>query len=311
MKKIWQLLQGRNWKWMAAGGLCALALVIFWVTGAGSERNLSGETAVFEIEETSDITGTDDIMDAADEEKEQEQEVELCEEEKLLLSELYQAMTEENYDKAAAILNENEDEFRHLTEKTLEGKLYYYLEGMPEEETESAEMGLLLPESSFVGMVLTRYNTVFYGKFSCGKPNGEAAAIQTMILDQPRYSYAEGSWRDGKLNGDGTAGYYYYQDAPESGFVRVEKRGVFRENLLDSDFVYETESGNGERLSWNMKAVAGVTVITQDWEHYPYRKEYMLGSVEDSGRAYVLPESKVTEVLWNNLIVWPEQTALK
>ena len=43
-----------------------------------------------------------------------------------------------------------------------------------------------------------------------------------------------------------------------------------------------------------------------EWEHYPYRKEYMLGSVEDKERAYVLSEDKMSTVLWNNLIIWPE-----
>ena len=158
--------------------------------------------------------------------------------------------------------------------------------------------------SEFTGMVLTRYNTAFFGEFSEGKPNGDCFAIQTIILDHPRYSYAMGTWKDGKLNGEGSAGYYYYLDAPESGFVRTEKRGIFQDNLLDGEFVYETESANGEVLSWKMKAVNGVTVITQEWEHYPYRKEYMLGSVEDHGRAYVFSADRVAAVLWNNLIVW-------
>lgn len=324
MKKIWQLLQEGKWKWAAAGGICVLAVTVFALprvgTGVGSDVGVSEEEATLETERIQDETETE------------EPEVPVSEMETFLLSELYHAMAERDYDKAAAILNENEEAFRELTGETLEGNLYYYQEvpvetevlreeeGTLSEETESAET---LPEESsmeaeltvkmgqlskteFVGMVLTRYNTVFYGEFSEGKPNGEAAAIQTIILDQPRYSYAEGVWHEGKLNGEGTAGYYYYRDIPETGFVRVEKRGRFRDNLLDSDFVYKTESANGEQLSWNMKAVAGVTVITQEWEYYPYRKEYMLASAEDPGRAYVLAKSKVTEVLWNNLIVWPE-----
>lgn len=312
MRKIWQLLQRRNWKWMAAGGVGLLALAAVVMISGNSDETMP-ETTVSDMTESS-VADTDGEISA------ELVEVFVSEEEAELLSSLYDAMEDSDYDRAAALLNDHEEQFVVLAEETLEGNMYYYIEEAPEEpamETSEeeeepiakkniAKMGQMQLESTFYGMVLTRYNTVFFGEFSDGKPNGEVAAIQTMILDQPRYSYAEGVWRDGKLNGEGIAGYYYYQDAPETGFVRVEKRGDYRDNLLDSDFVYETESGSGEQLSWEMKAVAGVTVITQTWEHYPYRKEYMLGSVEDSSRAYVLSEDKVTAVLWNNLIVWPE-----
>lgn len=314
MKKIWQLLQESSRRWIAAGACVAAVLA---AVGIGSLAWLDGKNEAFRTDVTTKNTETDTQIE------DPMQELPVSEEEAVLLLALYRAMSEYDYDEAAAILNEHEEQFRILTEETLGGSLYYYMEERvgaeleehvelpPEESDVTIKMGQVLPESAFVGMVLTRYNTVFYGMFEEGKPNGAVSAIQTIVLDQPRYSYAEGSWRDGTLNGEGTAGYYYYKEAPETGFVRVEKCGSFHDNLLDSDFVYKTESGSGEQLSWRMRAENGVTVITDDWEHYPYRKEYMLGSVEDSGRAYVLSEDKVTEVLWNNLIVWPEQTALK
>lgn len=280
----------RKWKRLAAAGAVAAAVAAAAAAGGGN---------VFwgpETKSEAPVTSTAEVV----------RELPVNEEEALLLSELYQALEEADFDEAAAILNENEKAFDTLVNDVLAGERYYYREEVLEEGIEVAEMDRIPSEGTFTGMVLTRYNTVFYGGFSDGKPNGKGYAIQAMVLDHPRYSYADGFWEDGKLNGEGHSGYFYYQDAPENGLVRTEKRGIYRNNLLDSDFVYETESGNGEKLSWNMKAVNGVTVLTQDWEYYPYRKEYMLKSVEDSGRAYVMAEDKLATVLWNNLIVWPE-----
>ena len=273
-------------KKIAAAGIATVALAVAVVTGGGKD-NLTETT----VEKT-----TEEVRP----------ELPVGEEEALLLAELYEALRNMNFNGAAMILTENEKAFDTLMTEVLAGERYYYREEMLEDGTVMPEMEPVQPSDTFTGMVLTRYNTVFYGEFSEGKPNGEGYAVQAMVLDQPRYSYAEGIWADGKLNGEGRAGYHYYLNAPERGFIRTEKRGYYSDNLLDGEFVYETENGGGEILSWKMKAVNGVTVITQDWEEYPYRKEYMLGSVEDPERAYVLAKDKVATVMWNNLIVWPE-----
>ena len=290
MKKIWQLLQMRNWKRITIVGTIVAAVVAAIAsygpeefTGQSAEKT-TAESTVAEVQE----------------------ELPVSEEEAALLGTLYRALLQGKYDVAASVLNENEQAFDALMKDTLAGELYCYQEKRSEDGTQISKMERVLSSATCNGMVLTRYNTVFYGAFSGGKPEGKVTAIQAMVLDEPRYSYAIGSWTDGKMNGEGCVGYRYYMDAPASRLIRTEKRGNFRDNLLDGDFVYETESGNGETLSWKMKAINGVTVLTPAWEYYPYRNEYMLGSSDDAGRAYVLSEDKVATVLWNNLIQWPE-----
>ena len=86
----------------------------------------------------------------------------------------------------------------------------------------------------------------------------------------------------------------------------TEKSGTYEENLLDGVFLYQTESVLGERLSWEIEADKGVTVLTEKWAYFPLRKEYTLGAKEDSVRAYVLSEEKMGALLWNNLITWNE-----
>ena len=276
----------QSWKKVAAIGAVVLCVAAV-VAACGSKRGEAQSTAVV-VKTTAPI----------------QKELPVSEDEALLLSDLYRAMVRGDYDEAASVLNENETKFDTMMLRTLKGEKYSYYEWNEGDGSVIRIMEPLTGSSDFEGMVLTRYNTVFYGSFVGGKPNGEGAAIQSMILDHPRYSYAEGTWKDGKLHGEGRAGYYYYQDVPKSGLIRTEKKGNYKDNLLDGTFLYLTENANGEKLTWEMKAVNGVTVISENWEHYPYRREYMLGSVEDPARCYVLSEDKTAIVLWNNLILW-------
>jgi len=154
------------------------------------------------------------------------------------------------------------------------------------------------------GLVVTRYNTIFFGSFLNGVPEGQCIAVQAMVLNEPRYTYAAGIWSGGKMNGKGMTGFYYYADIPESGFVRTEKVGTYIDNLLDGAFTYRTENRDGEYLHWDMEADAGTTVLSDNWKYYDYRDEYMLPSSEDPARAYVLKKDQTGAVLWNNLILW-------
>ena len=279
----------QSWKKVAAIGavILSVAAVVASVSGCEAKREENKNTTVV-VKTTAPI----------------QKELPVSEEEAHLLSNLYRALVRGDYDDAAEVLNENEKKFDAMMLRTLKGEKYSYYEWNEEDGSAIRIMEPLTDSSDFEGMVLTRYNTVFYGSFAGGKPNGKGVAIQSMILDYPRYSYAEGIWKDGKMNGEGRAGYYYYQYAPKSGLVRTEKKGIYRDNLLDGTVQYLTENASGERLTWEIKAINGVTVITPNWEHYPYRREYMLGASEDPTRCYVLSEDKTSLVLWNNLILW-------
>ena len=223
-----------------------------------------------------------------------------------LLSNIYGTMVNGAYADTARLLNENEKMFSDLLSKTLTEEKYCYWEKEYENGTVIRYLEPLSSEEEMVGMVLTRYNTVFYGTFYEGKPEGECHAIQAMILDEPRYTFAEGIWKNGKMNGEGRTGYHYYKNSPAKGFVMTEKSGTYVDNLIDGVFLYQTESVLGERLSWEIEAENGVTILSEKWSHFPLRKEYMLGAKEDPARAYVLSEEKVGAVLWNNLITWNE-----
>lgn len=262
-----------------------------WVTMTSEDE--SAETA----DEMANSETRDESMSA-------EEHLPVSNEEAELLSSLYSAMMSESYVKAAQIMNDHEKEFEALAEETLNGEKYCYYEIKQTDGTNKKKIELLPESGSENGLVLSRYNTAFFGDFKNGKPEGEVSAIQTMILDEPRYTFASGHWTEGKMNGEGITGYHYYENAPESGFVYTEKAGNYLDNQLDGIFTYLTENGAGERLTWEIQAVNGATVITKDWTHYPFRQEYMLASKESEERAYVLTAERASAVIWNNLITW-------
>lgn len=228
------------------------------------------------------------------------------EKEETLLKALYQAMEKKEMDRAAEIINSEEEVLKNLVQETLAGKKYLYR--MEEEDGEvTGRMEELTKETEGKGLAVTRFNTIFFGEFSGGKPEGDCAAVQAMVLTEPRFTYADGEWKNGKMNGHGKTGYRYYENAPETGFVMAEKEGVYQENLLEGDFTYTAENAGGERLRWSMQAEHGVTVLSGQWTFYENNGTYMLPSEEDPGRAYVLSESQAQTVMWNNLITWDEQ----
>lgn len=289
----------------------AVVLCIAGLVGICGIRNQKEETATTEqaemLQETGiRETGRDETAETEPEEATAEFAVMLTEEEAKLLSDLYGAMKAKAYVDAAQILNDHVSLFETLTEETMEGEKYCYFEDETEEGQQIQKLEKLAVTGDSHGLVLTRYNTAFYGDYSDGKPEGDGNVIQAMILDEPRYTFAEGHWSDGKMNGEGKTGYHYYLNAPESGFIYTEKSGNYLDNQLDGVFTYRTENGAGETLTWEIRAVNGSTVITEDWTYYPYRREYMLASKESEERAYVLTEERASAVIWNNLITWDE-----
>lgn len=224
--------------------------------------------------------------------------------ERRLLVELYDFMENEDLVSAAALLNGNLEQFKVLTDKSLEGKVcFYYVERTAQGE-EIFRMRDMTAEVSGYGMALTRFNTVFFGNFENGAPEGECTAIQTVILEDPRYTFADGIWKNGKMNGEGITGYRYYDGKPEGSFESIVKSGTYADNLLDGELVYEADNGSGRVLHWNIKADRGVTVLDESWTYYNYSDEYMLRSQEDEDRAYVISGETVDQIRWNNLILW-------
>ena len=251
--------------------------------------------------------------------------------EEALLDALYTSMKEEDYIQAARLMNENQDRLTALANDTLDRELYLYSREGADEMPGASEKGSKIPEGAAkgsglsgetdspagkrclkklvdagteYGLVVSRFNTVFLGSFTEGNPQGRCAAVQAMILEEPYFTYAVGEWENGKMNGEGSCGYQYYETVPQGRFHMTRKTGTFSENLLNGPFTYTAENTEGESLCWSMEAKEGITVLDDTWTYYPSTKEYMKGSDEDEGRAYVLSETRAETAIWSNLITW-------
>lgn len=229
----------------------------------------------------------------------------VSETEEKLLSRLYGAMKSEDAASAAAALNEQEEGFKKLAQETLGGDKYLYYEKEISGET-VAYMERLSDSLEGEGLVLARNNTAFFGHFQNGMPEGSGLAVQAMVIEEPRYTFAKGKFSSGKLNGEGETGYFYYKKVPEGSYAGIRKIGHYQDNLLDGAFVCEAKNAKGETFCWDMEASAGVTVLTDHWKYSKIAEEYLLSARDNPERTYVLEKSRADMVLWNNLIEWDE-----
>lgn len=296
---------GHTKKWAAAAVLAFT--VVTAVAGLKMHSGTPGaETEAQNSAETSEESGIapEKTMISQEEAPDTENVFPLNAEEAKLFSDLYAAMSAKECSEAARILNDMEADWGKIISETLGGTVWLYRESVTKDGQVVPSMEVFSDTTEGTGLAVTRYNTAFYGNFSEGMPDGICFALQAMVLDEPRYTFAEGEWKDGKMNGEGRTGYRYYANAPKSGFIMTEKSGYYRDNLLEGPFTYMTESGGGETLTWKMEAKQGVIVLTDRWNYSAYQKEYTLPSEEDPQRSYVLSGEKVKNVMWNNLIQW-------
>ncbi|MFR5601025.1 MAG: hypothetical protein ACLTKI_01065 [Lachnospiraceae bacterium] len=158
---------------------------------------------------------------------------ELSSGEQTLLDSIWDAMEQENYPAAAAILIKNESQLWTLLDKTLAGEICLY-DGEQMHRTVEGK-----------GMVFRKAGTLFFGEFKDGKPEGQCQAIQAVVLDAPRYDYSIGVWKNGKMEGEGIIGYDYYEGI-QGGLTReTQKEGMFREDLMEGDLIYTSVNAEG------------------------------------------------------------------
>ncbi|MCI8888694.1 MAG: hypothetical protein HFG70_11495 [Hungatella sp.] len=267
-----------------AAGLCILA-VLFLGTGRGSKSQNFSESS---FQETSEAfkEGAAPL-----EETSRQEEILLTDQEKELLGLLGQALEEGDYESAARLMMEEEEQLSHLYNVKMGGRLWLYEEGEWKEELEGK------------GLVIKKPGSVYYGELTAGKPQGEGTAFQVVNLDSPRYDYSAGSWEEGRMEGLGTVGYHYYEGTGEEN-RSVRRTGMFREDLMQGDVTYRTANTEGQVREWSMKIEDGKIVVDESWAFDEEKNVYQLVSPEDQEHAYSLEKERVGEVRFQNLIPW-------
>lgn len=264
----------------AAGAVLLVFLAVFLYMGRYSVRKLELENSVATPFEAMGVTAASGPV--------------LDEDQVVILEGVLEALQKGDFERGGALLLDNEQKLQYLFFQVLKGEQYLYRDGE------------MLQELEGDGLVLKKPTSAFYGTFKEGAPEGNGVALQGIRLDGLRYDYAEGYWRDGRLNGLCTVGYRYYERAQGGESQAVERRGVFQDDLMTGAFTYRTTSDDGEVNFWNIEADNGRTVLDDRWIYNEKKQYFYLPAIENSSHTYVLPDNTVEEQLWRNMLLWDE-----
>ncbi len=217
---------------------------------------------------------------------------ELSKEEKQLLEDLRSSMETKDMTQTAKLLDKKQEVLTELFYGTFEGRRYLYDGTRLSEDIEG------------VGLVMTMPEVVFYGNFENGQPQGSCLVLQFINVDSPRYNYSDGIWDNGKMDGQGTTGYCYYENVPQGEYAWAVKTGSFVEDQMEGDITYEIK-GSDETIScWNMLISGGKIQLDDRWTHLDNMGEYQLMSSDSVGHAYVIADDQLEQLLWMNLLGW-------
>lgn len=278
-------------KYIAAAGAAAVFILAVLMTNR-NQNSQSGDMPVStEITET-EIVPEPETTKVPETEAELPNVLEISAAEQAILKELWKHLENRDYEAAARVLNDNEEQLQIFFYTTLEAGDWFY-DGTQLTDTESGS-----------GLVFRRPTAVFYGNIENGCPQGAGIALQAVRMQAGRYDYVAGVWKDGKLEGEGINGYRYYEQPDEEVLLEVKKEGRFHENLMNGTVTYTSVNRDGELSKWTIEVQEGVTVLNDSWTFKDDKQEYQLPADDDDTHVYVLPEKQAGQVIWKNLLEW-------
>ncbi len=160
------------------------------------------------------------------------------------------------------------------------------------------------------GLVFLKSTVVFYGDFKNEVPEGTAAAISVLSLEEgKRYDYSYGNWKNGKMNGSGECGYRYYDGVTQDIAVKTSKNGMFQNDLMEGEITYSSTNRQGETAVWQFQTADGVIVRNDRWIRGTDADGAVIYKLLANGekyRAYALSERAIGEDRWKNLILFSQ-----
>ncbi len=226
----------------------------------------------------------------------------LTDSQETLLENLLEELGREDLEAAGRRMNRSQEKLAEIFYDVSGGKACRFVPGT------NQKPAMLEWELSGTGLVLKGPGLIFYGDITEEGLNGQGVSLKFSGTGRPRYDYAIGIWKNGRLNGQGTIGYHYYEGTGGEEVMKVEKEGIFQNDCLDGPFTYKSTNGDGQESVWTMKADKGILVLNENWEYLEDKMEYRLKSDENQSHVYVMPESIVSQILWINLLVWSPES---
>lgn len=238
------------------------------------------------------------VKNAGENEARQNEGIFLTDSQRTLLEGLLAELDRRDLEAAGRRMNQYQQELAGIFYETSGGRACRFV---PRTKQEPARLEW---ELSGNGLVLKGPGLIFYGDITEEGLDGQGISLRFSGIGRPRYDYAVGFWKNGRLDGQGTIGYHYYEGAKGEEVVKVEKEGTFQNDLLNGPFVYKSTNGNGRESLWTMEADKGILVFDENWEYLEDKMEYRLMSNKNKSHVYVVPESIAAQASWRNLLVW-------
>lgn len=267
--------------------VCILLFLLSW---GGTIRNRK-ESQTEEISQKEEWVSKDPVQAKVFMES-SEEDIPLSAENKAFLDGLISLFLDGDLEGAARLLVANPDAF--ITYPCM------YSEGALKREVTSGN-----------GLVFLKPSIVYYGEFKDGVPDGSCTALSVLTLEEgKRYDYSYGSWKNGRMNGEGECGYRYYDGVTKDITVTTSKKGQFKEDFMQGEITYSSTNSQGETAVWQFQTADGVIVPDDRWVKEQDEKgevKYKLLANGEEDHAYVLSESAIGEERWKNLIVFSQK----
>lgn len=205
---------------------------------------------------------------------------------------LMENLEEDKLEQGARLMEKEEDMLFEMFYETMDGGLYLYDGHELKDDLEGQ------------GIVFTKSNTVYYGTFADGKPEGMCVALQVVNLEAPRYDFSKGMWQNGMMEGEGITGYCYYDGSPQEEARDIRKEGTFSQDLMEGGILYTSVNEDDEKSTWRFDVQNGVIKIDQRWSYMENRGEYQIMAQENDNHAYVAGQEQIGLPMWKNLLAW-------
>lgn len=218
--------------------------------------------------------------------------IDINENEKKILQQIYKYMKDKDFDEAAKFIIEKEKELDLFYTKTLLEEEHYF-------DGENLYLTNLLPNKEY--LVIGDISTFYLGYIVNMKENGYGVKINAYKADYERYSYAVGIWKDGKLNGDGETGNIVLDILSNKQINRFVLFGYFIEDALDGEVVLEIMEDD-ELFTYKFNVTLGIINMDENLKKDKFSDAYLISGIEDKDRKFFIKENELFDKRWINKV---------
>ena len=128
--------------------------------------------------------------------------------------------------------------------------------------------------------------------------------LQFINVDSPRYNYSDGIWENGKMNGQGTTGYCYYENVPQGEYAWAVKQEFLQMTRWKGISLMRSREVMRLYPTGTCSFSQGKIQLDDRWTHLDDMGEYQLMSSDTVSHAYLIADDQLEQLVWMNLLGW-------